>query len=338
VTPAGGDTRPHANARRRAGVVRWAAAIVLLLVLPLGLAGCALLLPQAESLRTQWPADLGAQVELDSVPFFAQKDYQCGPASLATAMSYSGITVAPDDLVSRVYLPDRGGSLQVEMLAAPRGSGLVSWQLSPRFEDLLREVQAGTPVIAMQDYGVWPFPYWHYAVVVGFDRESGRAVLRSGEKRRLEMPFAALEYTWKASGYWAMVAVPPDRIPVTATEASWLQAVVAMERVADRKAARAAYAAVMRRWPDTLNGAIGLANVDYAQGHPAAAEAVLREALKRHPKSDVALNNLAQVVADQNRNEEALALIDEAIALGGAFASTAEQTRAEIRKKMAAAR
>jgi Tetratricopeptide repeat/Peptidase_C39 like family len=324
-------SRRH-NARFRAGVLRWA----LTLAMPLASAGCAIWIPQTEGLRTAWPSDLVRQVELDTVPYFPQKDFQCGPASLATAMRFGGVAVVPDDLVAAVYLPHRGGSLQVEMMAAPRRYGLVTWQLGPRFDDLLREVQAGTPVIAMQDYGLWPMPYWHYAVVVGFDRERGRAVLRSGEKRRLEMPFAVLEYTWKESAYWAMVAVPPDRVPVTATEASWLQAVVAMERVSDKIAARSAYAAALRRWPDSVNSAIGLANIDYGEGRLQDAEAVLRDALKQHPTSVVALNNLAQAVADQNRNDEALALIEQAIALGGPFASAVEQTRAQIRKKISA--
>jgi hypothetical protein len=43
-------------------------------------------------------------------------------------------------------------------------------------------------------------------------------------------------------------------------------------------------------------------------------------------------------VADQNRIDEALALIDEAVALGGPFAPAAEQTRTEIRRKTAAPR
>jgi len=332
VTLVGWIASLRKDARPRAGVFRWA----LTLALPMALAGCAFLIPQSEALRVGWPTHLASHVELDSVPFFPQQDYQCGPASLATAMSFAEIGVVPDDLVSQVYLPNRGGSLQIEMLAAPRRYGLVSWQLGPRFEDLLLEVQAGIPVVVMQDYGLWPLPYWHYAVVVGFDRTSGKVILRSGEKRRLEMPFAVLEYTWKESAYWAMVAVPPDRVPVTATEAGWLQAVVAMDRVSDRKAARKAYAAVLRRWPGSLNGAIGLANVDYGDGHLQAAEAVLRDALKHHPDSVIALNNLAQAVADQNRNDEALALIEEAVALGGPFASTVEQTRAQIRKKIAA--
>ena len=304
------------------------------LVAAVALSGCAWVLPQTEALRQRWPGGLAQHVDLDGVPYFPQEDYQCGPASLAMAMAYAGVDVRPEDLVSKVYLPQRGGSLQVEMLAAARSYGLVSWQLAPRLDDVLREVQAGTPVIAMQNYGLWPIDYWHYAVMVGFDRESAKAVLRSGEKRRLEMPFAVFEYTWKDSSRWAMVVVPPDRVPVTATEASWVQAVVAMERVADRAAARTAYDALLRRWPHSLNGTIGLANIEYAQGRLAAAEALLRDAVERHPDSAVALNNLAQVLADQQRNDEALLLIDRAVALGGPFASQAQETRAQIRQKM----
>jgi tetratricopeptide (TPR) repeat protein len=173
-------------------------------------------------------------------------------------------------------------------------------------------------------------PYWHYAVLIGYDRDNGRVVLRSGETRRLEMPMPVLEYTWKESRYWAMVVMPPDRVPVTATEHGWLAAVTAMERVASREAVRAAYEAALRRWPEGLNSAIGLANAHYRDGRLAPAEEVLRAALLRHPKSVLVLNNLAQVVSDQRRHDEALALIDEAVAQGGPFAAAAQATRAQI--------
>lgn len=318
------------RARSSLGALLYIGASVAMLLL----GGCAVVLPQTEAIRTQWPAGIKAKAELDAVPFFPQKDFQCGPAALATALAFRGVGVGPDDLVSSVYLPERRGSLQIEMLAAARGHGLVSMQLAPRFEDLLREVQAGNPVILLQDYGVWPVPYWHYAVVVGFDRETSKVVLRSGEKRRLEIPFPVLEYTWKKSHYWAMVAMPPDHVPVTATEEQWLAAVAATERVSGRDAARLGYASALRRWPDSLNGAIGMSNVDYEDGNLADAEAVLRNANERHPKSLVLLNNLAHVVSDQGRHDEAMRLIDEAVAQGGPFATAAQTTRAQIRDRM----
>ena len=299
------------------------------------LGGCAALLPQSEALRTEWPPGVTERVELDAVPFFPQLDYQCGPASLATVMAFAGAAVMPDDLGPKVYLPERRGSLQVEMLAAPRAYGLVSWQLAPRFADLLREVESGVPVIVLQNYGVWPVRYWHYAVLVGFDRATREVVLRSGEKRRLAMPFPVFEYLWKDSDYWAIAALPPGRVPVTAREQDWLAAVAAMERVADRRFARVAYTALLQRWPDNLVGAIGLANVEYGAGDLPAAETVLRDAVRRHPDSALALNNLAQVVAERDRPAEALTLIDQAIALGGAFAAQAQDTRAQILRRLA---
>ena len=299
--------------------------------------GCAILLPQSEAIRAQWPATLGDRAELAAVPFFTQKDYECGPAALAMVLGFDGVPVTPEELVSKVYLPGRKGSLQIEMLAAPRAFGVVSWQLGPRLEDVLREVEAGTPVIVLQDYGVWPVPVWHYAVVIGYDRANSKVVLRSGEKERLEIPLPVLEYTWKPSHYWAIVAIPPDRIAATATEGAWSAAVAAMERVSSRAAARTAYRTLAARWPDSLNGAIGLANVHYADAEFGAAEEVLRGAVAQHPESAVALNNLAQVLSDEGRNAEALQIIEEAIARGGPFRKEAEQTRAQIRAKMDAA-
>ncbi|MBI3373620.1 MAG: PA2778 family cysteine peptidase [Betaproteobacteria bacterium] len=305
---------------------------VLFLVVQLG--GCALLLPQTEALREAWPAGLPPRVDLDRVPFFPQEDYQCGPAALATALSDLGARVTPEDLVAQVYLPARQGSLQVEMLAAPRRYGMVSYQLTPRFEDLLREVAAGTPVVVLQDYGVWPVSIWHYAVVVGYDYTKGELVLRSGEKRTLSMPFAVLEYTWKESGYWAMVVVPPERIPATATESGHLTAIAAMERLGNPPAAIKAYSTFLRRWADNLTAAIGLANGHYALGEIREAERVLRQAAERHPDSAAVLNNLAQTQSDQGRNEEALGTIERAIALKGPFLAAARETRELILRRM----
>jgi tetratricopeptide (TPR) repeat protein len=305
-----------------------AAAGVLLCALLLG--GCALIVPQSAQLRDAWPATLPDRVELADVPFFPQDDYQCGPSSLATTLRYAGAAVEPADLVSQVYLPARHGSLQVEMLAAARRHGAVSYVLDGALEDVLREVAGGQPVIVLQDYGVWPVHIWHYAVVIGFDRESQRVVMRSGRNERLEAPFAALEYTWKSGDRWAMVTPKPGRVPATAQRDRYAEAVVAMARVSDARAARIAYEALLDRWPDTLVAEIGLANAFYAMGELARSEAVLRKALARHPDSVPVLNNLAQVLSDQGRHDEALAAIERAARDPGTYAAAVEETRRSI--------
>jgi hypothetical protein len=297
------------------------------------LAGCAQLVPQTVALRSGWPEGVPRTVEWKQVPFFPQEDYQCGPAALATVLGYSGAPVTPEQLVKEVYLPSRKGSLQVEMLAAPRRHGRVSLQLAPRYADLLREVAAGNPVVVLQDVGPM-FTQWHYAVVNGFDYPSGTLYLRSGTKARLEMPFTAFEREWMKSGYWAMVVAPPDRIPVTATEDGWMTAVLAMVKAGDAQSATKAYAAALQRWPDNLPAAIGLANQHHARGALAEAAAVLRKALERHPQSVIVMNNLAQTLSDQGRHAEALAQIEKASDPRSPFAGEVRATRQLIVQRL----
>jgi predicted Zn-dependent protease len=103
-----------------------------------------------------------------------------------------------------------------------------------------------------------------------------------------------------------------------------------LARAAPRVGARTAFATALARWPDSVDAAVGLANVDYAAHRLDAAEQVLRAALARHPQSVVVLNNLAQVVLDRGDPSAALKLVDEAIALGGPFNAAVLQTRAQI--------
>jgi Peptidase_C39 like family/Tetratricopeptide repeat len=299
------------------------------------LTGCASMVPQTMELREAWPAGVPDRVELDEVPFFPQRDYQCGPAALATTLVHSGVSVTPDDLVHQVYLPARQGSLQAEMQAAPRRYGRVSYPIAPRLDDLLREVAAGNPVIVLQDNGAGPFSSWHYAVVAGFDYPAGELLLRSGKTRRLAIPFTILEYTWKKSRYWAMVTLPPDRIPVTATESGYLAAVIAMARVGDAGAITKAYTTFLERWPGNVTASIALANKHYEWGALDDAEAVLRRAAARHPDSVAVLNNLAQTVSDQGRNDEALALIERVVNVESPFAASVRETRELILKRRA---
>jgi len=319
----------YRNARLRAGVFLLAA----------GLSGCASLVPQTMSLRDAWPAGVAQKTELGEVPFFPQQDYQCGPAALATTLVDAGVQVTPEDLVALVYAPARQGSLQVEMLAASRRHGRVSYQLAPRFDDLLREVAAGNPVIVLQDTGLGPMVNWHYAVVIGFDYPAGELYLRSGQTKRLAIPFTVFEYTWRKSRYWAMVTMAPGRIPVTATESAYLAAIAAMERAGDGRTAMPAYSAFLERWPENVAASIGLANRHYALGALTQAEAVLRRALAHHPDSAAVLNNLAQTLSDLGRNDEALALAERALQRNDhAFAATVHETHALILQRMGRSR
>jgi hypothetical protein len=303
----------HRPARRSPSSFPLACAAPVLLCALL-LAGCAT--PPASALLAQASAGLPERAELEDVPFYPQERYQCGPAALATALVHAGVATTPEALVPEVYLPARGGALQAEMLAAARRHGRLAYPLAPRLADALAEVAAGTPVIVLQDLAFAFFPRWHYAVLVGYDRAREEVVLRSGTTPRLTLALSRFERSWARGGYWAMVVVPPERIPVTATEERYLAAVAALERTAPA-AARRAYGAALARWPRHLLALIGLGNASYAMKDLVAAEAAYREATRHHPQAADAWNNLAQALAELGRREEALAAAERAVALGG---------------------
>jgi len=290
--------------------------------------------PQTRMVLGSPPDYLPRHVELIEVPFFAQEEFQCGPASLAMSLNAAGIQVTPEMLEPEVYLPDRHGSLQVEMLAAARRHGTISYQLAPELNDILLEISAGTPVVILQNLAFGWYPVWHYAVAVGYDLDRAEIILRSGLDERQPMPMATFEYTWARSGYWAMVAMPPGKIPETAQEAAFIAAVTAAEKIMDPESALSTYTAALDRWPGNLTAQIGAGNTAYKLNDLVQAEKAFSLAVKDHPDSVAAFNNLAQTLADQNRYEEALEAARRAVSLGGPLSRTSQETLADIEHKM----
>jgi hypothetical protein len=309
----------------RAGGRSRAAAAALALATGLCVGGC-VSLPQSDALLAAAPQGLPARAELTEVPFHRQREFLCGPASLAMAFNAAGVPADVDSVTPLVYLPGRQGSLQAEMLGATRRSGLVAYPLAPRMEDLLRELAAGTPVVVLVNLSFRFAPIWHYAVAVGYDLERREVILRSGGRSRDEWSFEFLEFLWRDSGYWSMLALPPGRLPATAREGDFAAAVAALERAGRPREARESYRALLARWPQNLVGLIGLGNVEYALKDPAAAERAFRRATETHPQSAVAFNNLAHVLAESGRLPEAEQAARRAVDLGGPTQAEAQKT------------
>jgi len=265
-------------------------------------------------------------IELTTVPFFPQEEYQCGPAALATVLNWTGVSVTPDQLAQQVYLPKRQGSLQLELIGASRRQGRVPYVLRPELESLFAEVASGNPVLILQNLSFWWYPKWHYAVVVGFDLPRDRIVLRSGREQRHDIPIEIFERTWRRSHYWAMVVTPPERLPFTAEEVPYVQSVVALERLSRWTETSEAYNTALKRWPKSLAARMGLGNSRYALGDVPGAEEEFRHATQDHPDAAAAFNNLAQVLADQNRWPEARAAAQRAVELGGPQIETFRET------------
>ncbi len=278
------------------------------------LAGCAT--PQWTQLRQQRPPDLPASAEVAQVPFFPQEAYQCGPASLAMVAQFAGVPVTPEALKDQVYLPDRQGSLQIEMLAAARRQGLMALTLPPELPELLRQVAAGRPVVVLQNLSLPVAPLWHYAVVIGYDLPTQTLRLHSGTHRRLAMPLSTFERTWARGGHWAFVAVQAGQVPAGWAPQAWLQAAAALERVRP-DAAGQAYAAATRQWPGQPTAWLGLGNTAYRQGRFDEATRAFEAATRAAPDFADAWHNLAQARLAQGQRQEAAQAAGHAVSLGG---------------------
>lgn len=268
------------------------------LVAMIGLCGFSLLsgcshTPQTQRLLQDAGSSLSQRVELSDVPFFPQTEFQCGPAALATVFQYRGKAVLPDDLVSQVYVPEKQGSLQIEMTAAVRRQGLVPYPLAGSMEALLREVAAGNPVLVMQNLAFSWYPQWHYAVVVGYDLAQQTLVLRSGETRRWQTTLRTFENTWARSNYWGLVIVPPTQLPQTADSFTWLRQAYDLEQVGQVEAAEQAYLTAHQAWLNQTKAGLALGNLYYRQARYEASAHVFAELVERAPTQAALWNNWA---------------------------------------------
>ena len=279
------------------------------------------------------PENIPASYELDAVPFYPQDDYQCGPATLAMALTWSGRKVTPDELKKQVYSPSRKGSLQLAMVGATRRHGKIAYEIHDP-DSIFPEIAAGQPVIILQNLGLSWLPVWHYAVVIGYDQGNGKVILRSGRTRRKLMTYYLFEKTWARSNYWGLMVLDPRQVPVTANENKYLQAVLGLEKSRHFDAAVAGYQTALSRWPRSLPALMGLGNSYYALGDIKSAERAFRKATELHHQSAPAFNNLAQVLLEQGRKQEALAAAQKAVYLGGPLKSVSEQTLQEIQSAM----
>ncbi len=282
--------------------------------------------PQSAALRQQAPPELLEPVLLAQVPFFPQADFQCGPAALATMLVASHVAVTPEQLVPLVYVPERKGSFQVEMVAAARSHGRLAYRLTPTLPALFNEVRAGNPVLVLLNVGVAWYPRWHFAVVKGFDLAKRKVVLNSGIYENYEMSFATFERTWARSEYWGMLTLAPGTFPAVAEPTAYFTALAALAETHPEAAIEVAYQRGLQAWPDDRDLLMGYGNMLYQRSDPAGAAEQFGKVTALYPDYAPAWNNLAQLLFEQGDEKQALVHARRAVALGGPFLATYRAT------------
>ncbi|MCB1802656.1 MAG: PA2778 family cysteine peptidase [Gammaproteobacteria bacterium] len=256
---------------------------------------------------------LDAPIELEATPFHPQRDYQCGPAALATVLNVSGVPSQPDDLVDQVYVPAKKGALQVEMLAATRRAGRIPYRVDPSLAALLAEIEGGRPVLVMQNLGLQALPVWHYAVVIGVDPGTDSLILRSGTERRRVVTAHDFLRSWRLAGHWGVVVLRPGELPADPIPPRLLEATALAEPLLSVRDRLHAYRVLVERWPSDTTARFGYALALHADGQLDRSLAMYRTIIADRPRHAAALNNLAEVLADQGCTAQAVTTASRAL-------------------------
>ena len=270
-------------------------------------------------------SNLPPQVELKSVPFYAQTEFQCGPATLAMVLNHQGIAADVDQLIPQVFLPERDGSVQPEMLATVRRYEQLAFPIRSTMDALLGHLAAGDPVVVMQNLSLPIYPMWHYAVAIGYDLPNETLILRSGEIERHTMSFSRFDATWARTERWGFVVAEPGTLPQGITARNALGAISAYEENYGTDATLSSWQAFVERFPDNALGRFALGNALHAGQQPDEARLAFQTATELNSEMGAAWLNLGILLLQQNEQEEARLALTQASAIEGEWQARAQQ-------------
>jgi ABC-type bacteriocin/lantibiotic exporter with double-glycine peptidase domain len=189
-------TRPKRHSGPPSGAVL--AFLLALLTLALALAACTPL-PRG---FTPPPG----QGQVQGVPFHAQEDHQCGPASLAMVLNHLGDPATPDDISRALYREDLRGTLSLDLALYPRGRGYASRFLRGTPQDVADAVNAGVPPLVMVNEGFGGIRVMHFMVITGYDGEGVTA--NSGRRQGVRLTWREFLSTWDGADRWLLLVTP----------------------------------------------------------------------------------------------------------------------------------
>ena len=144
------------------------------------------------------PAWNALALEIEGVPFIRQDSQFCGPASLASVMTFYGVPEDQKTIGAAVYSEKLQGALITDLEKYARQKGFETTSGRGTAEELKAEIDRKRPVIVLVDLGFWVVSKPHYLVVIGYDDEGFTA--HDGYTPRNRYPFARFSGIWGKMG------------------------------------------------------------------------------------------------------------------------------------------
>ncbi len=247
---------------------------------------------------------------IENVPMQKWDIKSCGAGSLSAVLQHHGDPTTMDEWQAK--LPKtRGGVMSIDMVLAAREKGFDA-QLVTGDRDLVQaEILAGRPVILMMQVIQAPgkgYDFFHYVVLDGYD--PARRIFRTqfGDGRSRWTVIEALEDAWAKTKYATIVVRPRD------PNAEALRAAVRLEEEGKLALAAHTYREILQKDPKSTLAWTNLGNAEVRLGRRASAEEAFRKALELEPDAADTLNNLAWLLYEEKRMEEAEPLARKAVA------------------------
>jgi len=178
---------------------------VLTLLLAASLKGCAVS-PDGTYSAFFVPTGSG---KVENVPFYSQRTYQCGPASLAGVLNYYDYSVTPDQITRAIFRANIHGTVTLDMVLYVREKGFSARWYSGTANDIQCAVDGGVPLIVMIDVGFANLRKYHYMVVIGYGQKG--VTVNSGKEREKLMRWDKFLPRWQRTKYWTLRIEPEIR-------------------------------------------------------------------------------------------------------------------------------
>jgi ABC-type bacteriocin/lantibiotic exporter with double-glycine peptidase domain len=142
---------------------------------------------------------------IEGVPFFKQSESTCGPAALASVMSYWGSSADLDRITRKIFLPKLGGTLPMDMESYAKEQGFTTVSSIGTLKELKAYVRQGIPVICLLDLGFSLYHQPHYITMIGFDDDNQVIICHDGRTQDRLITYDAFQREWGRAGRWMLV-------------------------------------------------------------------------------------------------------------------------------------
>lgn len=145
---------------------------------------------------------------IKGVPFVKQTEYDCGPAALASVLSFRGRTVDLERITASVYLPRLRGTLPMDLERYAKDQGFKTSSSAGTAAALKNFIRDSIPIICLLDLGFGFYRQPHFVTVIGFDDGNGLFIMHDGGTPNRTMTYADFEKKWARAGRWMIVIAP----------------------------------------------------------------------------------------------------------------------------------